>query len=217
MTDEPRKVPIKVSDKRRSAEPAAGEFPPQAPNRSESPSGETWSSPVPEDGAGDAGRLENALEPEEAAPLAGPPDPDISVEELQRIKADLENDRKRMIREQSRALQYASRDLIKRMLPVIDHLRLALEHGEGGPGVELAFKELLDVLAVEGLEEIDVEIGEPFDPKVHHALSSQPDPSVETDTVAEVTRRGYRFKDHILRSPEVVVAQPASDQESIEG
>jgi molecular chaperone GrpE len=179
MTDEPRKVPITVTDKRRSAGPSA------------------------------------AAEASSEAATSSPREEELSIGELQRIKADLENDRKRMMREQTRALQYASRDVSKRMLPVIDHLRLAIEHGEGGPGVVLAFKELLDVLAAEGLEEIEVEPGEPFDPRIHHALSTRTDPSVETDTVEEVTRRGYRFKDHVLRSPEVVVAQPL--KESIEG
>jgi molecular chaperone GrpE len=193
MTDEPRKVPIKVSDKRRRSEAAEGVA------AEETSAGAHSTSTRPE-------AVDGAAMPEQP--------PELSVEELQRLKADLENDRKRMIREQSRALQYSSRDLIKRMLPVLDHLRLAIEHGEGGPGVELAFKELLDVLQAEGFEEIVVEKGDPFDPMIHHALSSHTDPSVEVDSVAEVTRRGYRFKDHILRSPEVVVAQPPSEQES---
>ena len=203
MTDEQRKkVPITVRDKRRTANEAA--------------SSSRASQRVDSVGSAAGGATAEASS-EAASSASTDASLGLSVEELQRIKADLENDRKRMIREQSRALQYASRDLIKRMLPVVDNLRLAIEHGEGGPGVELALKELLDVLAAEGLEEIKVEKGEPFDPKVHHALSSHTDPSIETETVSEVTRRGYRFKDHILRSPEVVVAQPAGDQESIEG
>lgn len=154
---------------------------------------------------------------EEQQPLSAayaPGDPRLSVEELQRLKADLENDRKRMIREQSRALEYATKDLIKRLLPAIDHFNLAVEHGEGGSGVELALKELVDVLATEGFEEIPVAVGDPFDPQVHHALATQPDASVETEKIAQVHRPGYRFKDHILRSPEVVVAQPVADGEA---
>jgi molecular chaperone GrpE len=209
MTDEQRKVPIKVSDKRRTASASGGD---SADLSSDSPRDALNSAASLRNSRAGGSPSSHADEP----PVAGS-ESELSIEELQRIKADLENDRKRMIREQSRALQYASRDLIKRMLPVIDHLRLATEHGEGGPGVELAFRELLDVLSAEGLDEIKVEPGEPFDPKIHHALSSRADPSVERDTVAEVSRPGYRFKDHILRSPEVVVVQPAADQESIEG
>ena len=138
------------------------------------------------------------------------PEPDVSLDELKRLKADLENDRKRMLRQHNESLQYATKELAKRMLPVIDHLSLAIEHGEGGPGVQLALKELCDVLASVGLEEIEVSEGSPFDPQVHHALAIQPDPSVDVETVVSVHRRGYRFKDHVLRAPEVVVAQPVS-------
>ena len=143
------------------------------------------------------------------APGEAPGDePQLSVDELQRLKADLENTRKRMIREQSRALEYATKDVMKKLIPVIDHFRLAIEHGEGGSGIELALKELMEVLAAEGLEEIEVTEGTPFDPTLHHALATHPDPGVETDTVKQVHRNGFRFKEHILRAPEVLVAQP---------
>ena len=140
--------------------------------------------------------------------------PQLSVEELQRLKADLDNTRKRMIREQSRSLEYATKDVMKKLIPVIDHFRLAIEHGEGGEGIELALKELTDVLAGEGLEEIEVPEGTPFDPTVHHALAIHPDTEVEVDTVKQVHRNGYRYKDHILRAPEVLVAQPVSQEKA---
>ena len=69
-------------------------------------------------------------------------------------------------------------------------------------------KELMDVLSSEGLEEIDVSEGTPFDPTLHHALATHPDPNVASDVVAQVHRGGFRFKEHILRAPEVLVAQP---------
>jgi molecular chaperone GrpE len=141
------------------------------------------------------------------------PEETLSLAELQRLKADLENDRKRMMREQTRALEYAARDLAKRLIPVIDHFRLAIEHEEAGEGVTLAFKELLDVLAAEGFEEIEVPEGTPFDPQVHHALAIHVDPTVEVETVAQVHRAGYRFKEQVLRSPEVLVAQPPSKED----
>lgn len=147
------------------------------------------------------------------APGEAPGDePQLSVDELQRLKADLENTRKRMIREQSRALEYATKDVMKRLIPVIDHFRLAIDHGEGGSGIELAMKELLEVLASEGLEEIHVAEGTPFDPTLHHALATHPDPMVEVDTVKQVHRNGFRFKEHILRAPEVLVSQPVEQE-----
>lgn len=142
------------------------------------------------------------------------PQPGVSVAELQAMKADLENARKRMVREQTRATEYATKELMRRLMPVLDHFQLAVAHGEAGDGIQLALKELMDVLASEGLAEIDVSEGTPFDPAIHHALATQPDASVSVDTVSQVHRRGFRFKDHVLRAPEVVVAQPVDEAES---
>jgi molecular chaperone GrpE len=139
------------------------------------------------------------------------PEPELSLAELQRVKADLENARKRMLREQTRITEYASRRLVEKLLPVLDHFQLALEHGEGGKGIELAIRQAVDVLSAEGLEEVDVAEGTEFDPRVHHAVATYRDPSVTVDTVTKVQRRGYNFKGQPLRSPEVVVAQPADN------
>jgi molecular chaperone GrpE len=129
-----------------------------------------------------------------------------------RERAEGENLRKRMLKQKHEAVAYATKDLAKRLVPVIDHFNLAIEHGEGGSGVQLALKELLDALAQEGLEEIAVEPGEAFDPNIHNALTTITDPTVDSDVVAELHRKGYRFKEHVLRAPEVVVAQPADAQ-----
>ncbi|MQA99328.1 MAG: nucleotide exchange factor GrpE [Actinobacteria bacterium] len=154
---------------------------------------------------------------EEQTPLGEVPDvpgesePTVSVTELQAMKADLENARKRMVREQTRATQYATKELMRRLIPVLDHFHLSVAHGEAGEGVQLALKELMDVLRYEGLEEIDVPVGTPFDPTIHHALATQPDPAVSEDTVSKVHRPGFRFKEQVLRAPEVVVAQPVDE------
>lgn len=156
----------------------------------------------------------------EQTPLGAAPageaasEPGVSVEELQLMKAELENARKRMLREQTRATEYATEELMRKLVPVLDHFQLAVDHGEAGDGVQLALKELMDVLASEGLEEIDVAAGTPFDPTLHHALATHPDPEASDDTVSQVHRKGYRFKEHVLRAPEVVVAQPV---EPVEG
>ena len=63
------------------------------------------------------------------------------------------------------------------------------------------------------IEEVDVPEGAEFDPRLHHAVATYRDPSVAVDTVTKVQRRGYNFKGQSLRSPEVVVAQPADDTE----
>lgn len=209
MTEEEKKViKVPVRDKRRLAregEKVADETPGVESRDEDGQVLMEETSPVEQD---------PVPAPGEAPGDKGPEEPQLSLDELQRLKADLENTRKRMIREQSRALEYATKDVMKKLIPVIDHFRLAIEHGEGGSGIELALKELMDVLAAEGLEEIEVEPGTPFDPTIHHALSTYPDSEVDTDTVKEIHRTGFRFKDHILRAPEVLVAQPVAHEEA---
>jgi molecular chaperone GrpE (heat shock protein) len=118
-----------------------------------------------------------------------------------------------MVKEQTRVTENATRRLVERLLPALDHFELALEHGEGGKGIELAVRQVGDVLAAEGLQEIEVPEGSDFDPRVHHAVATYHDASVSVDTVTKVQRRGYRFKGQTLRSPEVVVAQPIPEKE----
>jgi molecular chaperone GrpE len=118
-----------------------------------------------------------------------------------------------MLKEQTRITEHASRRLVEKFLPVLDHFQLALDHGEGGKGIELAIRQAVDVLAAEGLEEVDVPEGAEFDPRLHHAVATYRDPSVTVDTVTKVQRRGYNFKGQSLRSPEVVVAQPADEND----
>jgi molecular chaperone GrpE len=209
IPDEPRKV--KVQDKRHTAvEQTAGG------TATVSPAGASPASP--EMGPRGPVLLEETSD-QEQIPLGEIADlgdqaaePELSVAELQRMKADLENARKRMVKEQTRLTEYATRRLVERFLPVLDHFQLAMDHGEGGKGVALAVRQLSDILSSEGLEEIDVAEGTEFDPRVHHAVATYEDPSVTVDTVTKVQRRGYEFKGQSVRSPEVVVAQPTHEK-----
>jgi molecular chaperone GrpE len=207
MTEEQGRAPrrVKVQDKRRTA--AGG-----ATNASPAGAAEP---PVASGGKGPV-LLEETSE-QEQMPLGeiqeSAPEPELSLAELQRVKADLENARKRMVKEQTRITEYASKRLVEKFLPVLDHFQLALEHGEGGKGIELAIRQAVDVLAAEGLEEVDVPEGTEFDPRLHHAVATYRDPAVDVDTVTKVQRRGYNFKGQPLRSPEVVVAQPIDPTE----
>jgi molecular chaperone GrpE len=206
MTDEqpgpPRRV--KVQDKRHTAAPdqgAAGASSPAGASRPE-PKGPVLLEETSDQEQIPVGEIEET-----------PPEPELSLAELQRVKADLDNARKRMLKEQTRITEHASRRLVEKFLPVLDHFQLALDHGEGGKGIELAIRQAVDVLAAEGLEEVDVPEGAEFDPRLHHAVATYRDPSVTVDTVTKVQRRGYNFKGQSLRSPEVVVAQPADEND----
>jgi molecular chaperone GrpE len=133
-------------------------------------------------------------------------------EHLQRLAADFDNYRKRVLKEQTRAVEMAAEPLVRRLLEVLDEFELALMSAEKRPdfdkflhGVELVYAKLLDTLRAEGIERIDAE-GKPFDPTMHEALMQSGDPAGEP-VVADVLRPGYLMKGRVIRPAGVKVAR----------
>jgi len=127
----------------------------------------------------------------------------------QRVQADFENYRKRVLREQTQLVERANEALIEQLLGVLDNLELALKSLEGADekvrkGVELVASELLSVLEKAGLERIDA-LGKPFDPNEHEAVA-QEDGEGEP-VVCDVLRTGYRLKGRVLRPATVRVTR----------
>ena len=125
----------------------------------------------------------------------------------QRVQADFENYRKRMLREQTEKIDRANDGLVEQLLPVVDNFDLALgslvdADDNVRKGVELAYSGLLDVLAKTGLERIDA-LGQPFDPMEHEAVAQ--DEGDGEPVVSEVYRTGYRSKGRVLRPATVKV------------
>ncbi len=125
-------------------------------------------------------------------------------EHLQRLQAEFDNYRKRVLREQTTAVEQAAQPVFRRLLEVLDDFDLALMHAQDRPdfdrflhGVELVYAKLLDTLRAEGLERMDAQ-GKPFDPETHEALiqtgEGEGDPMV-----ADVLRPGYTLKGRVLR------------------
>jgi molecular chaperone GrpE len=132
------------------------------------------------------------------------------LDHLQRLQAEFDNYRKRVLKEQTRAVDMASQPLMLRLLEVLDEFDLALLAADQQPefekfrkGVELVYAKLVDSLRAEGLERIEAE-GKPFDPVEHEALMQTGDGESEPH-VAEVFRQGYRLKGHVIRPSSVRV------------
>ena len=134
------------------------------------------------------------------------------LEHLQRLKAEFDNYRKRVLREQTRAVEFATEPLMLRLLEVLDEFELALVAAEQKPdfhkfvrGVEMVYAKLADILKAEGLERIDAE-GRPFDPALHEALF-QVDGGDGEQYVSDVLRTGYTLKGRVIRPAGVKVAR----------
>jgi molecular chaperone GrpE len=135
-------------------------------------------------------------------------------DQLLRRRAEFENYRKRVERDRLAAAQDAQAAVLRELVPTLDNLERALGSTDAGAslreGVELIQRGLLATLQSHGLSAIDPQ-GEPFDPESHQALSYEVVPGVADGTVVEVFRKGYRFKDRLLRPALVKVAKGAED------
>ena len=133
---------------------------------------------------------------------------DEYLDNMRRMKAELENSRTRLEREHARSVELASERLVKELLPILDSLERALEaEGDIKEGVEATRDQLVDVLTQEGLNPISSEEGQSFDPAVHEALMSKPSEEHEEDTVIQTLERGYLLKDKPIRPAKVVVSK----------
>ena len=133
---------------------------------------------------------------------------DEYLDNMRRMKADLENSRARLEREHARSVELASERLVKELLPVLDSLERALEaDGDVKEGVEATRDQLVDVLTQEGLNPISSKEGQSFDPAVHEGLMTKPSNEHEEDTVIQTLERGYALNGQLIRPAKVVVSK----------
>jgi molecular chaperone GrpE len=138
---------------------------------------------------------------------------------LLRKAAEFDNYRKRVERERAQAGLEGTASVLKALIPTLDNLEHALR-AEGGAealraGVELTRRDLLAALQAQGLV-VEDPSGQRFDPVRHEALSHEPAKGFADGDVVEVLRKGYSFRDRLLRPALVKVAKgaPASEKAS---
>lgn len=128
---------------------------------------------------------------------------------LLRTRAEFDNFRRRVDREKSEILDYASMDTAKALLPVIDDLERALQlecsDKEFAKGMELIFGRLVESLKKLGLEPIE-SLGTKFDPNLHHAIEKVETKEAEDQTILAEFQKGFNFKGRLLRPALVKVA-----------
>jgi molecular chaperone GrpE len=135
---------------------------------------------------------------------------DEYLDALQRLKAEFDNYRKRVARDQQEQAARAHERLVKELVPILDDLERALEaagqHEEAQleEGVRLVHRSLGDLLTREGLTE--VETAGKFDPHTQEALLSQPSEE-EEGSVIQVLQKGYKLGDRVVRPARVVISQ----------
>ncbi|MFP5347780.1 MAG: nucleotide exchange factor GrpE [Actinomycetes bacterium] len=130
------------------------------------------------------------------------------LEDLQRLQAEFVNYRKRVDRDRDVARESAIAGFVEAMLPVLDDIYFARQHGDLTDGPFAAIAEKLEgVLSRYGVERY-CELGEEFDPLVHEALMHTHSPDVQATTVTTVMQPGYKVGDKVLRPARVGVSDP---------
>ena len=128
---------------------------------------------------------------------------------LKRLMAEFDNFKKRSAKEREGLYNSLIADIAMSFLPVIDNLEKAVsvktEVDNYKIGVELVLKQFKDVLATNGVKEIEA-VGKTFDPELHEAVSSVDDPELGTQVIKEEYRKGYIIGNKVIRHSLVVVA-----------
>jgi molecular chaperone GrpE len=129
--------------------------------------------------------------------------------DLQRVQAEYANYRKRADRERSAAGEVAVSGVLAALLPVLDNLDRAREHGDLTGGLKAVADQLEDVFTKLGLKPFGT-VGDPFDPAVHEAVLHNESDEVSEPTVTIVMRPGYTHGERMLRAAMVGVSDPVT-------
>ena len=127
-------------------------------------------------------------------------------------QADLENFRRRNLRDTQDRLKYASIGIMSEILESVDNLHRAIESYKADPngdglvqGVEMVAQQISTVLENKGCKKIQA-VGKPFDPHFHQALQMQPSNDFEANIVSTELRTGFKLHDRVVRASQVFVS-----------
>lgn len=139
---------------------------------------------------------------------------EAAKDQVLRAQAEAQNARRRAEQDVEKAHKFGQEKLLTDLLPVVDNLERALgsidsENDALKPvaeGIQLTLKGFIDVLAKYHVVPVDPQ-GEPFDPQLHEAMTTAPNPDVEPNTVVEVFQKGYTLNGRLVRAARVVVSK----------
>lgn len=131
-----------------------------------------------------------------------------------RVQADMENLRRRTRMDVESAHKFALEKFVNALIPAMDSMEMGIDAAskEGASvesikeGVEMTFKQMLDVLQEFNVERVDP-TGEKFDPQLHEAMTMIPSPEHESNTVVDTIQKGYTLNERLVRAARVIVAQ----------
>ncbi|MEU5190909.1 nucleotide exchange factor GrpE [Streptomyces klenkii] len=136
--------------------------------------------------------------------------------DLQRLQAEYQNYRRRVERDRVTVKEVAVANLLSELLPTLDDIGRARDHGELVGGFKSVAESLETIVAKMGLQQFGKE-GEPFDPLVHEALMHSYAPDVTETTCVQILQPGYRIGERTIRPARVAVAEPQPGAQGAKG
>lgn len=138
---------------------------------------------------------------------------DTKIEELtdrlQRTMAEFDNFRKRTEKEKASMYVIGAKEIIEKMLPVVDNFERGLANAPEGDafaeGIQMIYKQLMTTFDEMGVKVIET-VGQQFDPNLHNAVMHVDDPEQEDNVIVEEFQKGYTYKDFVVRHSMVKVA-----------
>lgn len=131
------------------------------------------------------------------------------TDRLQRNMAEFDNYRKRTEKEKASMYIIGAKEVIEKILPVVDNFERGLVSAEEGDafaeGMQMVYKQLMTTLTEMGVQPIEA-VGQEFDPNLHNAVMHVEDPEAGENTVVEELQKGYTYKDFVVRHSMVKVA-----------
>ena len=218
QTGQVRDIPGQAKPGKHSASEQSGQHP--APPQSAAPGARAPGGGMPGGGAagGGAGAPAGPGSPD-AAGRADEADAALTIAlaertaDLQRLQAEYANYRKRVERDRVAVREQALANVLSELLPVLDDIGRAREHGELTGGFKSVAESLEASAAKLGLTTYG-EVGDPFDPTLHEALMHSYSAKVTEPTCVQILQPGYKVGDRIVRPARVAVAEPGDDGQS---
>jgi molecular chaperone GrpE len=213
-----------VRDPGQGGSPSRGPSKPRGKHAASKPGGASLGAPGTAGTGGPGARPGPGREGPDQTGEAAPPAADRQAAEqlaertadLQRVTAEYANYRKRVERDRQAVREQAVANVLSGLLPVLDDIGRAREHGELVGGFKSVADSLEAAVTKLGLDSYG-ENGEPFDPKVHEALLHSYSADVTEPTCVQILQPGYRVGERILRAARVAVAEPAGPEGQDDG
>jgi molecular chaperone GrpE len=131
----------------------------------------------------------------------------VLTSDLQRVQAEYSNYRKRVDRDRITANEITTAIVLSELLPVLDDISRAEEHGELTGGFKAVADQMIAITIKLGLSQF-AEVNVAFDPNIHEALMHSTSPDVTETLVTQVLQPGYKFKERVIRPARVAVTDP---------